>query len=144
MDIIKGLTLTPLKIIPNPKGDILHILKKSDPSFVDFGEAYFSIINPNEKKGWKKHLSMTLNVVVPVGEIQFMFYDDRQESETFEVSYCVNLGEKNYQRLTIEPGIWMGFKGIGVGLNLLINIANIEHNVDEADSRALESLKLNW
>ena len=45
MDIIKGVSLTPIKIITNPKGDVMHALKRTDDSFSEFGEAYFSTIH---------------------------------------------------------------------------------------------------
>ena len=40
---INNVVLSPLKIIDNPKGDILHGVKCSDIGFGGFGEAYFSI-----------------------------------------------------------------------------------------------------
>ena len=71
-----GVVLTPLKQIYHPKGDIFHAMKKSDIGFDGFGEAYFSTINQNDIKGWKKHTKMTLNIVVPVGNIEFVVYDE--------------------------------------------------------------------
>ena len=71
-----GVNLTPLKQIHNPKGDIFHAMKKSDVGFNGFGEAYFSTINQDDIKGWKKHTQMTINLVVPFGEIEFVVYDE--------------------------------------------------------------------
>ena len=73
--ILDGVTLTPLKKIGHPKGDIFHAMKASDEGFSGFGEAYFSTINKFEIKGWKKHTKMILNLVVPIGEIKFVVYD---------------------------------------------------------------------
>ena len=42
--ILDNIELFKLKKINNPKGDIWHGLKKSEPSFIEFGEAYFSFI----------------------------------------------------------------------------------------------------
>ena len=64
---VDGVLVTPLKKINNSKGDILHALKKSDPDFSNFGEAYFSIIKKGEIKGWNRHKKMTINLIVPVG-----------------------------------------------------------------------------
>ena len=73
---IEGVILTPLKKIIFPKGDILHGIKKGDDGYVDFGEAYFSTVNFGEIKGWNRHKEMTLNLVVPIGSVTFVIYDD--------------------------------------------------------------------
>ena len=75
-----GVILTPLKQIHHPKGDILHGMKKSDIGFDGFGEAYFSSIKEGEIKGWKKHRKMTLNLIVPVVEIEFVVFDAKKNN----------------------------------------------------------------
>ena len=139
--ILNGVLLTPLRQIPNPKGDIYHALKASEHGYVSFGEAYFSSINQNEVKGWKKHKRMVLNIVVPVGTIKFYLIDDRSNSSTVDNKQSVILSPKNYQRLTVPSGIWMAFKGIDEN-NLLLNIASIEHDPEEAENMSLDTLKL--
>lgn len=139
-----GVVLTPLKRIPHPKGDIFHAMKKSDNGFNSFGEAYFSEIYCNEIKGWKKHKKMTLNLVVPVGEISFVILDDREFSDTKSQFFKVTLSPDNYQRLTVPPGVWVAFKGEGATKNLLLNLASIEHDPDEAETRPLDSFSYDW
>jgi dTDP-4-dehydrorhamnose 3,5-epimerase len=130
---MEGVILTPLKQIYHPKGDVLHGMKKSDPGFSGFGEAYFSTIHVREVKPWKKHFRMTLNLVVPVGRIRFVLHDDRPESDSFGITLAVEIGPDNYQRLTVPPGVWMAFEGLGEGLNLLLNMANMEHDPEEVE-----------
>lgn len=130
---IQGVLLTPLKRIHHPKGDVFHGIKKSEAGFCGFGEAYFSTINYDETKSWKKHLEMTLNFVVPVGKIRFVIYDDREISISKNCFFDVTLGDNNYQRITIPPGVWVAFKGIGSGCNLLLNFANMEHDPNEIE-----------
>ena len=83
-------------------------MKKSDISFDGFGEAYFSTINKDSIKGWKKHTKMTLNIIVPIGIIKFVVCN-KLKAEFLSVT----LSQENYQRLTIKPGLWLAFKGIG-------------------------------
>jgi len=130
---MEGVLLTPLKQIYHPKGDVFHGMKKSDPGYTEFGEAYFSTVYPGEVKPWKKHLRMTLNLVVPVGKIRFVLHDDRPESVSNGQTLTVEIGPENYQRLTVQPGIWMAFEGLDDGLNLLLNIADMEHDPDEVE-----------
>jgi dTDP-4-dehydrorhamnose 3,5-epimerase len=133
-----GVVLTPLKQIKHPLGDIYHAMKKSDKDFSGFGEAYFSTVNQGSTKGWKKHTKMVLNLIVPIGEIEFVIYN-----ESTEKFYNVKLSQKNYQRLSISPGLWVAFKGHKSN-NVLLNIASIEHNSAEAISMPLDSLSFNW
>ena len=133
-----GVILTPLKQIYHPKGDIFHAMKKSDIGFDGFGEAYFSTINQNDIKGWKKHTKMTLNIVVPVGNIEFVVYDEN--SKEF---FSIKLSHNNYQRLTVKSGLWMAFKGLDK-YNMLLNLASIEHDPNEAINIGIEEIKYEW
>ena len=129
--------VTPLKRIFNPKGDIFHVMKKSDPGFAGFGEAYFSTVDYLEVKGWKKHSLMLMNLVVPMGEVCFYLYDEFSRCTTQHV-----LGPANYGRLTVPPGYWMAFAGRGREFNLVLNLASIEHDPKEAINAPLDSYPL--
>ena len=133
-----GVNLTPLKQIHNPKGSVLHAMKKSDTNFYGFGEAYFSFIKKDDIKGWKKHTKMTLNLIVPVGKIEFVIYDENKND-----FLSVKLSKNNYQRLTIWPGLWMAFRGYNKH-NLLLNLANIEHDLNEAMNLDLNKIDYKW
>ena len=141
---IAGLILTPLKQIHHPKGDILHGLKKSDAEYSSFGEAYFSTINNGEIKGWNKHKMMTLNLIVPFGEVTFVIYDDIEESGSKGFFFKVTLSQTNYQRLTVPPGLWLAFKGKSNDINLILNIADMEHNPDEIEKLDLDKISYNF
>lgn len=142
--LIEGVLVTPQKRILNPKGDILHAMKRSGPGYTGFGEAYFSIVRTGLIKGWKRHRHATLNVVVPVGAIRFVIYDDRQESPTSGRFLDVTLGGANHVRLTVSPGLWMAFQGMDEEINLLLNISNEEHDPTEADNIDLDAIPFIW
>lgn len=133
-----GVILTPLKQIHHPKGDIFHAMKKSDDGFDGFGEAYFSTINQNDVKGWKKHIQMTLNLVVPIGEIEFVVYNEKTKE-----FFNTKLSHDNYQRLTVKAGLWVAFRGIG-GYSMLLNLASIEHDPNEAMNIDLGEINYEW
>jgi dTDP-4-dehydrorhamnose 3,5-epimerase len=130
--------LTSLKQIKNLKGDIYHGMKESDEGYDGFGEAYFSTVNQGDIKGWKKHTLMTLNLVVPVGAIEFVVYDEDDKSFFSQI-----LSQDNYKRLTVKPGAWMAFRGVGEQ-NMLLNIASIEHNPNEALNIDLDEIAYEW
>lgn len=131
-----GVILTPLKQIIHPKGDIFHAMKASDDDFCGFGEAYFSAINMGDVKGWKKHTEMTMNLVVAIGEVEFVIYD----GDSF---FNVKLSKNNYQRLTIKPNLWLAFRGLSTK-NILLNLASIEHDPNEAVNIKLNQIKYEW
>ena len=141
---IDGVILTPLKRIYHPKGSIYHGLKKSGVGFAGFGEAYFSEIKGGKVKGWNRHKKMILNLVVPIGEVTFVIYDDIEESGSKGKFFKVTLSQTNYQRLTVPPGLWLAFKGIGSSTNLILNVANMEHDSNELDRMEFDMVDYNW
>ena len=136
------LIITPLDIIKVNKGDVMHAMKSHDPGFSGFGEAYFSMVSYNAIKAWKRHHEMTLNLVVPVGKIRFVLFDDRKVSNTqFQE---VIISKDNYCRLTVPPMVWIGFQGLSDNGSMLLNIADIEHNPHEVDKKNIEQIEFNW
>jgi dTDP-4-dehydrorhamnose 3,5-epimerase len=133
---MEGVTLHPLKHIQNPKGDLFHALRSFDEGYVGFGEAYFTQVHHGVAKGWKRHNRMTLNLVVVVGKVKFVIYDDRENSQTFGKFEEVILSpEDNYQRLTLAPGLWMAFYGEGEGTSMLMDIIPEPHDDSEGDRK---------
>lgn len=142
---INGVNITPLSIIDTKGGDVLHAMKMSDHGYSGFGEAYFSTIEPQAIKGWKRHKLMVLNLVVPVGTVRFILFDDRDNQDNVNRFQEVTLSiENGYSRLTIPPMIWVGFQGLGLQTSLVLNIANIEHSPEEVERKELAEIKFNW
>ena len=142
--MLDGMKINELKIIKSDSGSVMHALKKTDKSYKDFGEAYFSTINYNSIKAWKLHTKMTLNLIVPVGEVLFCFFDDRESSSTSNNIIKINLSEQIYYRLTVPPKIWFGFKGISKGTNLILNVADMIHANDEILRKDLDEISVDW
>lgn len=142
--MIEGVILTPLTIVETTGGDVLHGIKTTDHGYAGFGEAYFSRVESGAIKGWKRHHSMVLNLIVPVGAIRFVIYDDRLGSLSLKQCQVVTLSERdNYCRLTVPPMLWLGFQGIGHS-NILLNIASIGHSSDEVDRKKLKDINFDW
>ena len=139
--MINDVFITPLKIIDTAGGNVMHAMKDADIGYYGFGEAYFSNIKFNTIKAWKRHKEMTLNIIVPYGEIRFVMYDDRSKNCKFQE---VTLSKKNYSRLTIPPMIWLGFQGTYKNNSILLNIADIKHCPEEVDKKNLNEINFNW
>jgi len=141
---IDGVTISSQNRIFNPKGDILHGMKNSDSGYAGFGEVYFSMIHAGAIKGWKRHRLATLNIVVPYGAIRFIVHDDRPDSLTQGKFLDITACSENYIRLTICPGLWMAFMGAGEGINILMNVSNMQHDSSESDNCELNDIPYKW
>lgn len=139
---MQDVLFTPLKRIATPGGDVLHGMKAIDAGFAGFGEAYFSIIDAGVVKGWKRHNRMTLNFVVPCGEVQVRIYDET--SRAFRDFRLGPADERTYGRLTIPPTYWVAFGGLGVSTNMMLNVASIPHDPLESDRRDLDAFPWTW
>ena len=142
-----GVTYTPLRRIAVAKGDVLHAVKQSDPTYAGFGEAYFTMIDPGAVKGWKRHTRMVMNLVVPMGAVRFVVHDPEQAEgapDRFQSFVLSPDSAERYGRLTVQPGLWLAFQGVGSGPNLILNFASIAHDPQEADNAALEAIAWDW
>ena len=135
MDIstkIDGVLITPLKIIKDDRGAVLHMININSADFEKFGECYFSEINPNVVKGWKKHLHQTQNLTVPIGEIKLVIFDPRINSKSFgKIDEIILSRENNYIRVRIPNKLWYGFQCIGDKPALIANCADLPHDPDD-------------
>lgn len=131
--------VTPLRRIPTPGGEVMHALKAVEESFVGFGEAYFSMVDKGAIKGWKRHRLMTLNLVVPVGLVEFVTWNEQADADNRSQRFLIgSAAGGNYARLTVPPGLWLAFSGRSDGPNLVLNIASIGHDPGEADKACLD------
>ena len=90
---INGVKTSSLSIIDTNGGDVMHAMKKSDEGYSGFGEAYFSKIEPASIKGWKRHTNMVLNLIVPIGSVRFVLYDDLKNQD----------GIDSFQEVILSP-----------------------------------------
>lgn len=129
--MIKDVSIHPLRQIPDERGRVMHMLRRNDPHFIEFGEIYFSTVYPGAIKGWHVHKRMTLNYAVIHGMIKLVLYDDREGSSTRGEVQEIFLGPDNYSLVTIPPMIWNGFKGIGTEIAVVANCATLPHDPEE-------------
>jgi dTDP-4-dehydrorhamnose 3,5-epimerase len=128
--MIEGVAIHPLRRIPDERGTIYHMLKRTDAHFIEFGEVYFSSVYQGVVKGWHLHQKMTLNYACIVGRIKLVLYDDRDGSGTRGELQEIFLGPDSYALVIVPPQIWNGFKGMA-GESIVANCATIPHDPGE-------------
>ena len=129
--MIAGVTVRSLRRIADDRGMVMHMLRADDPWFEQFGEIYFSVVNPGKIKGWHLHRAMTLNYAVVAGRIELVCHDAREGSSTRGAVWKALLGEEAYSLVTIPPGIWNGFRGLGPAPAIVANCATLPHDPEE-------------
>ena len=129
--MIEGVTVRPLGQIPDERGRVMHMLRADAEHFDRFGEIYFSVVYPAAIKAWHRHRQMTLNYAVVHGSIKLVLFDSRDGSSTHGALMEVFLGQGNYCLVTVPPGVWNGFKGLGNEASIVANCATHPHDPDE-------------
>ena len=133
--MIDGVEIVPLRRIEDARGAVIPMLRRDAPHFADFGEMYFSLINPGAVKAWKLHTRMSLNLTVPSGEVDFVLQDGRDGSPSLGATMVHHSDATAPTLLIVPPGIWSGFTNRSVVVAVVANCADILHDPAEASVR---------
>jgi len=134
--LIDGVHVIPQQRILDERGAVYHMLKRTDPHFIDFGEVYFSTVNKGVVKGWHRHRDTTQNYACIFGRTKVVLYDDRDGSRTHGNLMEVFLGPENYVLVVIPPMVWNGFKGLTEPTAIIANCRTRPHDpetIERAD-----------
>jgi dTDP-4-dehydrorhamnose 3,5-epimerase len=131
--MIDGVEVIPLRRIPDERGTVMHMLKRTDPHFREFGEIYFSTVYRDVVKGWHRHREMTLNYACVFGRVKLALYDDREDSPSRGEILEVFLGPDEYSLVVIPPGVWNGFKGMSAPCAIVANACTHPHDPSRSD-----------
>lgn len=161
--LIEGVTITPLKVFRDERGAVMHMLKKTDEHFDQFGEIYFSLVDTNAVKAWHLHKTMTLNYTCIYGRIKLALYDKRPNSPTLNMVNTIHVEGypefAEYNLISIPPGVWNGFRAepvmspiIGAPLAanarivpaIVANCATHPHDPDEIERMAPDEFPLRY
>ena len=140
--MMDGVVWVPLKVMEDARGSVRRGLRNDESEYNGFGEAYFSSIFTGVVKGWKKHTRMHSNLIVVQGIVRFVVFDDRPESKNVGQVQEFVCSLQNYGRLSVPPGYWLAFQGLGEGANTLLNISNIVHDPQESLQRELADSRM--
>jgi len=138
MSEIKSIKKYKLLSFKNDKGNVFRAFRKNEEKIGKFGEVYFSWINKKMIKGWKLHKKMHMNLVVPVGLVKFVFFDNKKFKE-------IIIGEKKYYRIYVPNQMYFAFKNLSEKKSLIVNYSNIIHqNDNETVIKNLKEIKYQW
>jgi dTDP-4-dehydrorhamnose 3,5-epimerase len=126
--LIDGVQIIPLRKHQDERGDLMHMLRSSDPHFRAFGEIYFSTVKPGAVKAWHLLHDTYRHYAVPVGTAKVVLFDDRAGSPSFGEVQEIVLGENSYSLLVIPPEVWSGFAAVGGATALIADCATAPHD----------------
>lgn len=138
MNRIKNIKKIKLLSFKNNKGMVLRAFRRKEEKIGKFGEVYLSWINKKSIKGWKMHKKMHMNLIVPIGLVKFVFYENNKFKE-------IIVGEKKYFRIYVPNKIFFAFQNLSKKKSLVINYSNIIHqNNHEIINKNLREISYKW
>ena len=141
---IEGIKITPLKIIKDHRGSVMHMIRNDNEVFEEFGEIYFSTIFENKVKAWHLHKEATFNYACVFGKVKLVLFDERKTSKTYGEYQELLLSLDNYSLITIPPNIWNGFKGMNKESSIIANCLNLPHNEKEMVRLEIDDMRFNY
>ena len=129
--MIHDVKITPLKIISDNRGKVMHMLRNDSEIFKKFGEIYFSTIYHQSIKGWHLHKESVLNYVCIKGKVKLVLFDDRKSSKTKGLIQEIILSNESHLLVSIPPMIWNGFKGLDKTESIIANCLTLPHDEKE-------------
>ncbi len=133
MNLIEGVKIKKLKVIPDERGWLMEMLRCDDPFFQKFGQVYLTVAYPGVVKGWHYHRKQTDHFTVVSGMLKVVLYDDREGSPTRGEINEFFMGEHNPMLLVIPPLVLHGMKGIGTKPGYLVNVPTEPYDYENPD-----------
>ena len=85
--MIDGVKILERHSFGDERGEVMHIMKRSDENFQKFGDVYCSTVRQEVIKGWNYHKEATINLTVIRGLIKLVLFDAREKSSTKNEKY---------------------------------------------------------
>ncbi len=131
--LIQGVRVKALKVIPDERGRLMEMLRSDDEIFLQFGQAYMTTMFPGVTKAWHYHKLQTDHFVCVRGTIKLALYDEREDSPTKGVVNEFFLGDHGPQLVQIPHHVWHGFKNVGEGESIIVNIVTHPYDCAHPD-----------
>ena len=138
MQLIDGVRVKELKVIPDGRGRLMEMLRSDEDIFAGFGQVYLTTTLPGVVKAWHLHKLQTDQVVCVAGMIRLGLYDDRPESPTFGLANEFYMGVHRPLLVRIPPLVYHGWKCVSPEEALMINTVTKPYNHREPDEHRLD------
>jgi dTDP-4-dehydrorhamnose 3,5-epimerase len=131
--LIDGVQMKQLKVIPDERGRLMDMLRADDKLFIKFGQVYMTTVYPGVVKAWHYHKKQHDSFVVVRGMLKLVLFDNRDNSPTKGLINEFFMGDHQQILVQIPPMVYHGFKGISVDETIVINLPTEVYNYAEPD-----------
>jgi len=131
--LIDGVQVKQLKVIPDERGRLMEMLRADDGLFIKFGQVYMTTVYPGVVKAWHYHKKQHDSFVVVRGMLKLVLFDNRDGSPTKGLINEFFMGDHQQILVQIPPMVYHGFKGISVDETIVINLPTEVYNYAEPD-----------
>lgn len=133
MELIEGVRVKPLRVVPDERGRLMEMLRCDDDLFIKFGQSYMTTAYPGVVKGWHYHKLQTDHFVTVKGMIKLVLYDSRADSPTRGRVNEFFMGEHNPILVQIPPYVLHGFKCVSETEAMVINFPTEPYRYEDPD-----------
>ncbi len=132
-DLIDGVWVKRLSVIPDERGRLMEILRSDDEGFRKFGQVYISTTYPGVVKAWHLHKVQDDNFACVKGMVKLVLYDGRDDSPTRGMVSEYFLGDHNPMLVRVPAGVHHGWKCVSPDECIVLNVPSEPYLYDEPD-----------
>ncbi len=137
--LIHGVKTKNLRMIPDERGWLMEILRADDVElFTRFGQVYVSATYPGVVKAWHYHKVQIDNFACIAGMVKLVLVDTREGSPTKGAVNEFFIGEENRMLVQVPNLVYHGWKCIGAGMSLVVNVPTEPYRYADPDEYRVE------
>jgi dTDP-4-dehydrorhamnose 3,5-epimerase len=135
--VIEGVRVRDLEPHADARGCLTELLRSDWPEFTRFGQAIATVNKPGVIRAWHWHREQTDVIVVLQGRALLPLFDGRPGSPTFgQIEERIGDGDHPFA-LVVPPGVYHGYKTIGVEPALILNFPDRTYDPCDPDEQRI-------
>jgi dTDP-4-dehydrorhamnose 3,5-epimerase len=135
---IDGVVVVPLKLLPNARGRLMEIVRRSDPDVIAFEQVYLTSTYPGVVKAWYRHHHQVDQIASISGLVRLVLFDGREDSPSSGAIQEIHLGDLAPRLVRIPPGVWHGFQAVGIHEAFLLHLNSHAFDPAQPDEDRLD------
>ncbi len=134
---IHDVVVQDLVVHPDDRGRLFEVLRRDDPHFREFGQAYVTTTYPDVVKAWHRHQNQDDYFCCLTGMVKLVIRDDRPDSPTGGTTQEVWLGEHKLRLVVVPRGTWHGWKCVSEREAMILNLVTTPYDPAAPDEERL-------